>query len=80
MKEALSAVFGVKQFHTYLYGRRFTLLTDDKLLCTILGPKKGVPTLAAACLQRWAVLHSAYHDDIRYKSTREHANADCLLR
>ena len=79
-KEALSIVFGVKRFHTYLYGRRFTLLTDHKPLCTILGPKKGVPTLAAARLQRWAVLLSAYRYDIRYKSTREHANADCLSR
>ena len=79
-KEALSIVFRVKRFHTYLYGRQFTLLTDHKPLCTIFGPKKGVPPLAAACLQRWAVLLSAYHYDICYKSTQEHANAGCLSR
>ena len=79
-KEALSVVFGVKRFHTYLYGRQFTLLTDHKPLCTIFGPKKGVPPLAAARLQRWAVLLSAYRYDICYKSTQEHANADCLSR
>ena len=79
-KKALSIVFGVKRFHTYLYGRQFILLTDHKPLCTIFGPKKGVPPLAAARLQRWAVLLSAYRYDICYKSTQEHANADCLSR
>ena len=78
-KEALSVVLGVKWFHTYLYGRGFTLLTDHKPLHHF-GTKEGAPTLAAACLQRWAVLFSAYCYDIRYKSTREHANADCLSR
>ena len=55
-------------------------MTDHKPLMAILGPKKGVPSLAAARLQRWAVLLSAYKYDIKFKSTQAHANADGLSR
>ena len=73
-------IFGVKKFHQYLYGRKFTLITDHKPLMTILGPKKGIPSLAAARLQRWAILPSAYNYEIEFKSTHEHSNADGLSR
>ena len=79
-KEALSLVFGVKIFHQYLYGGKFPLVTDHKLLLAILGPKKGIPSLAAARLHRWAVLLSAYQYEICFKNTREHANTDGLSR
>ena len=49
-KEALSLAFGVKKFHQYHYGHKFTLITDHKPLLAILGPKKGIPPLAAARL------------------------------
>ena len=68
-KEALSIVFGVKKFHQYLYGRKFLLVTDHKPLTTLLGPKSGITTLAAARLQRWALLLAAYQYDIEYRST-----------
>ena len=52
-KEALSIIFGIKKFHQYLFGRTFFLCTDHKPLVTLLSPKSGIPTLAAARLQRW---------------------------
>ena len=79
-KEALALIYGVKKFHQYIYGRQFVLITDHKPLMTILGPKKGIPSLAAARLQRWAVLLSAYQYTIKFKSTQSHANADGLSR
>ena len=65
-KEALSLIFGIKKFHRYLFGRCFTLVTDHKPLTTILGPKKGIPSLAAARLQRWALILSAYNYQIEF--------------
>ena len=79
-KEALSLVFGIKRFHQYLYGRHFVLMTDHKPLTTILGPKQGIPPLAAARMQRWALLLSAYSYEIKFRSTKMHANADGLSR
>ena len=73
-------MFGVKKFHQYLYGHKFTLNTDYKPLLPILGPKKGISPLAAARLQRWAIWLSAYNYDIQFKSTFTHANADGLSR
>ena len=79
-KEALSLVFGIKKFDQYLYGRHFTLMTDHKPLTSILGPKQDIPPLAAAWMQHWALLLSAYTYDIKFRSTKMHANADGLSR
>lgn len=77
-KEALSLVYGLRRFHQYLYGRKFTLVTDHEPLLTVLGPKTGISPLAAARLQIWSLLLSAYMYDIEYKSAKEHTNVDGL--
>ena len=78
-KEALALVFGVRKFHQYLYGRQF-VFTDHKPLTSIFGPKKGIPTVAAARMQRWALILAAYKYTIEFKPTDQHANADGLSR
>ena len=78
-REALSLSFGTQKFHWYLYGRNFTLITDHKPLTTIPGSKKGLPSLAAACLQRWA--YNWQLMIMTFDTTNaDHGNADCLSR
>ena len=79
-KEALAIVFGVKKFHKYLSGRCFSLITEHKPLLSILSAKAEVPSVAAACMQDWAMFLSAYIYEIEFKSTIMHANTDSLSR
>ncbi|RXN13999.1 putative protein K02A2.6-like protein [Labeo rohita] len=80
-REALAIMFGVRKFHQYLYGRKFTLFTDhSQTLTTIFGPQNGIPSMAAARMQRWALLLSAHNYTIEYKRAEHHANADGLSR
>ncbi|UYV73363.1 K02A2.6-like [Cordylochernes scorpioides] len=76
-REALAIIYGVTKFHQFIYGRRFTLITDHKPLVSILGPKSGIPTLSTS---RWAIILSAYTYDIKFKKTQDHGNADLLSR
>ena len=41
---------------------------------------RGIPTLASARIQRWALTLSAYDYQIKYKEGSRHANADLLSR
>jgi len=77
-KEALAIVFGIKKFHQYLFGRRFSFLTDHRPLTLLLGPKHGISVLAASRLQCWAIQLSAYQYDIEYQASKDHANTDAL--
>ena len=79
-REVLAIIFGVKKFHKYLYGRMFTLQTNHKPLMTILGPKSATPTLAAARMQWWALILSAYHYKIEYRRSSENTDADTMSR
>ena len=79
-KEGLSIVFGVRKFHQYLFGRKFTVQSDHKPLQHIFGETRPVPHMASARLQRWALTLGAYNYNIRYKPGNSHNNADMLSR
>jgi hypothetical protein len=79
-REALSLLFGVRKFHQFLFGRKFTLVTDHKPLLVVLGPKGHIQTVSASRLHRWATELLAYDFELQFRPTEAHANADFLSR
>ncbi|UYV65610.1 K02A2.6-like [Cordylochernes scorpioides] len=79
-RETLGIVFGVTRFRNYLLGNSFTLRADHKLLVTLFSENKGIPTIAANCIQRWAIILSAYWYKIEYIKGTSNTEADILSR
>ena len=79
-KEGLAIIFSVKRFHQYLVGRHFTILSDHKPLQHLFRETSGIPILASARIQRWALILGAYDYTIQYKPGTTHANADAFSR
>ena len=54
-----------QKFHTYLFGWKFTLLTEHHPLTSISLPHSGITPLAASRMQLWVLILSAHSDDIK---------------
>jgi len=79
-KESLAIIFGVKRFHQYLLGWKFTIYSDHKQLEYLFGRSCAVPPLASARIEQWALTLSAYDYDIKYKPGKDQVSADLLSR
>ena len=79
-KEGLALLFAVKKFHHYLYGHKFTMVTDHNPLLGLFAADKGFPDKSAARILRWALLLSAYNYKLEYRPGESHCNADGLSR
>ncbi|XP_065208399.1 uncharacterized protein K02A2.6-like [Planococcus citri] len=79
-KEAYAIVYGIKKFHQYIYGRKFTLITDCEPLTKIFSPDKGLPVHSAMRMQHYAIFLQSYTYQIKYRRTNAHANVDALSR
>ena len=79
-KEGLSCVFGVKKFYAYLFGRKFTLITDHRPLLSLLSGQKPTSVQASARIRRWSLALSMFEYNLQFRNTTAHANADALSR
>uniref|UniRef100_A0A1B0CNX3 CCHC-type domain-containing protein n=1 Tax=Lutzomyia longipalpis TaxID=7200 RepID=A0A1B0CNX3_LUTLO len=71
---------GYAQFHQYVYGRHFTLITDNQALTKIFSPEKGIPAYTAMRMQHYAIFLKAFDYDIEFRKSTANANADGLSR
>jgi len=79
-REALAIVFAVNKLRKFLWGRTFTLVTDNQPIKHIFAPDKSIPIVSSMRLQHWAAILS----DFRYRIEHRKANflsvADALSR
>lgn len=74
-KELLAIVWATKYFRPYLYGRRFTIVTDHQPLTWVMSVKDP-----GSRLLRWRIHLSEYDYNIVYKKGSLNTNADALSR
>ena len=75
MRELLAVVVFIKQFHHYLWGRKFLLRTDHASLRWLVNFKEPEGMLA-----RWLSVLSSYDFDTQHRKGILHGNADGLSR
>ena len=74
-KECLTIVWALKIFHTYLYGRNFTIETDHQPLAWLHRMKN-----TNVRLTRWTHLIQPYYFTLKHRSGSQNGNADGLSR
>ena len=74
-KEALAIIFCVTHFRHYLYGRKFTLVTDHKPLVWFQNSKD-----LCSRVSRWRLKLAEYDFDVVYKAGKMNVTADALSR
>ncbi|HRO65581.1 MAG TPA: DDE-type integrase/transposase/recombinase, partial [Candidatus Dojkabacteria bacterium] len=76
-KEAFAAIRGIKRFDHYLKPRKFTLITDNESIMTLLKPAKAINS---NMIDRWGVFLQQYDFVIKHRPGKELYFEDGLSR
>ncbi|XP_036148743.1 uncharacterized protein LOC118647611 [Monomorium pharaonis] len=74
-KECLAIIYCINHFRPYLYGRKFTIVTDHKPLVWLHSVKDP-----SSRLWKWRTKLAEYEYEIKYKKGQLNYNADALSR
>nr|XP_028577596.1 LOW QUALITY PROTEIN: uncharacterized protein K02A2.6-like [Podarcis muralis] len=79
-KEGLAIVKGVKNFHDFLHGRPFTVVTDHKPLLGLFAPEKQTPQVLSPRVLRWSIFLASYQYSLIHRRGKAMGHADALSR
>ncbi|KAF2879403.1 hypothetical protein ILUMI_26776 [Ignelater luminosus] len=79
-REALAFAFSTDKFVMYLYGRPFTLITDNRPLTRMFHQDVKLPAITSTCLLRYAVFLQGFNYKLMHRKTEDHFNVDFLSR
>jgi hypothetical protein len=74
-KECLGVLWAIKHFRIYLYGQRFTVITDHAALSWLMNINEPTGKLA-----RWSIYLQTYDFEVIHKKGSQHLNVDVLSR
>ena len=70
----------MKKFSQYLLGNHFILTTGNKAIKKIFDSKTELSPIAAGYLVRWSLILAQYDYELKFRSAKEHCDADMLSR
>jgi len=77
-REALAIVWSVKRFFVYLFGKPFTLFTDNKALSQIFHPDKSLPSLSTTRMLHYVLFLAAFDYKLKFCPSSANSNANFL--